>query len=386
MKKQKLRAGVVSIFLFSVMVLGQASVVFGMGQVTLTVKNPDPYKGNHSWFVYEKPAGTIIEDVATLKNFGTEEESVSIYAVDATSSDAGSFILKFLEEDQRGIGAWTDVKIKTATLQPNETLDIPFTISIPEGATAGQYIGGLVVENSGSRQPESPQEQAYCEENNLCGGNISIKTRIGSRIYLTLPGETMEDISLTGFTATKTLSGTTKFEFTIVNKGNITYEPHAVVEVYDSMGNLYEKVEKTLGTSSPDTTIKPLMKMSKRPLIGNFTAKATVTFGRKFISSDLHGVGLTETKSVTFWAMPWEIILASAFVLFSGLALHTHKKMARKKYLANSDEYQVGQNEDLLGIARERDVPWKKIAKYNGLKAPYVMKPGDTIIVPKKKK
>lgn len=369
---------------FAAMLLLGANNAFALGQVTLTVKNPDPFKGNHSWFIYENEAGDVIEDVATLKNFSDEPAYVTIYAADATSSETGGFILKFREEEQKGIGYWTDVKVRSVTINPSEIVDVPFTIVLPDNVSPGQYLGGLIVE-SGKPLELDEKAQEDCEKNNLCGASIAVKTRIGSRIYLTVPGKTYEDYSLTDFTASKSITGTTKFEFRIENNGNVAYEPKAVIDVYDGMGNLYEHIEKGLGTSSPGTVIHPIVKMKNRPLIGSFTAKTTVAFNRKFGESQFHAAAESQTMEVKFWVMPWEVLFIAVLLILAASGIFMQRKAAWKKYLANAEEYTVQPHEDIELIAGARHINWKRLARFNKLKPPYTLRQGDKLMVPKKK-
>lgn len=362
----------------AVMILGITSAN-ATSQITLTVKNPNPYEGNFSWFVYNKNAGETVSDIATVKNFSNTPVDVTIYAVDAVSSESGSFILSFSEDEQIGIGAWTDVKSKALTIPPFEVIDVPFEIKVPADAPPGQYLGGIVIENG---QGQTAGE-ASGQEN---GTSISVKTRIGSRVYLTIPGEIIEDVRFSDFHAKKEITGITRFFLTLENKGNMSYEPEVKIDVFDQSGNLYETIKKPLGTIAPMSTIKPVVEMGKRPFLGNYTAKAYVEFKCKFAPEDLHGSAHYYEKETSFWALPWGIILSVLFIIFAGLSIMTEQKLARKKYYARGEEYTITQNEDVLTIARTRNVPWKKIARYNKLKPPYIVKPGDKLIVPKTKK
>ena len=380
MSKNKIKNHLLVTIIAAMIALFATNTAFSMGKVTLTVKNPNPYEGNYSWFVYEKEAGNVIEDVTSLKNFDDKPIDVKIFAIDATSSESGSFILTNLEDEQKGIGAWTEIETEDITIEPHEVIDIPFKIKIPEGIPPGQYLGGIVVE-TGNTQTDATTLDSSKEESN--SASISIKTRVGSRVYLTVPGDLIEDIKLTDFSASKGISGIIKFNFTIENNGNTAFEPVAHIEIYTQTGQLYEKIDKSFGTSSPNTIIKPTVKMKKRPLMGLFTAKATIEFKHKFLPTDMRGAAIYEEKEVTFWAIPWEIILSSLFVVFVVLILITSQKLAKKRFFNNSEEYTVQDNENLLLIATKRNAKWKKIAKYNKLKPPYCVKPGDKIIVPK---
>ncbi len=380
MKNKKTKKLIVFAIVVCALLLTQISTALGTAQITLTVKNPNPYEGNYSWFVYTEEAGRTIKDIATIKNFSSEPTDVEIYAVDAKSSETGSFILSFLEDQQKGIGAWTTVESKSLTIPPFEVQDIPFEINIPADAPPGQYLGGIVIENGKSATSSGITEP------DESGTSIAVKTRIGSRVYLTIPGEIKEDLKFNNLKVKEALAGNTKFELTLVNNGNISYEPKATVEIYNQRGELYETIEKELGTIAPNTKINPIVEMKKRPIIGNFTAKANVVFHCKFTPENLHGSAHNLTNQTTFLVLPWEIILTILFIIFTGLGIFANHRIAKKRYIRNGEKYQVKKHEDLVAIGNARDISWKKIAKYNGLKAPYIVKPGDIIIVPKNKK
>lgn len=368
-------ATVVAVFLFF-----GFGTAYGTAQITLTVKKPNPYEENLSWFVYTNNAGETVSDMATVKNFSNEPVDVNVYAVDALSSETGSFILTFPEEEQKGIGAWTDVKSKSLTIPPYEVIDVPFEIKIPADAPPGQYLGGIVIENG---QGETAAEVSGKEN----GTSVSVKTRIGSRVYLTIPGEIIEDIQFTDFYAQKELTtGITKFYLTLVNNGNMSYEPELIIDIYDPAGNLYETIKKTVGTIAPKSTIKPVVQMENKPLIGNFSAKATMVFKCKFAPENLHGNAHYLEKEITFWEIPWRRMFLALFVIFTVMTVITERKLARRRYFTNGEQYVVNSNENLVSIGNSRNVSWRKIARYNRIKAPYIVRQGDKIIVPKVKK
>jgi len=374
MNKHKTKRFLVVVGIMAAISLFGIHTAYGLAQVTLTVKNPNPYEGNYSWFVYTNNPGETIEDVATVKNFSNEPAEVSVYAVDASSNQSGSFILSFLHDDQSGIGAWTDVSMKTLTIPPFEIIDVPFSITVPDDITPGQYLGGIVVENGGGAADEAVNGNAT---------SVSVKTRIGSRVYLTVPGEVVEDIQLTDFSAKKELSGQTKFYLTIENNGNMAYEPTVKINVYTQTGRLYETIEENLGTISSNSIIKPVITMEKRPFAGSFSAKADIQVKCKFAPANYRGSAHTLSGETSFWAIPWELVLGTLFIIFIVLTVITNRKLARKKYFANSEEYIVQTNEDLVSIGKSRNVSWRKIARYNKLKPPFIVRQGKKLIVPK---
>jgi len=361
------------------------SPALAAAEVTLTVKNPDPYTGNQSWFVFNKNPGESIEDIATIKNFGDEAATVQIYPVDATTSQSGSFILKFEHEDQDGIGEWTTMSSTSIQVKPGERIDVPFIINVPKELSPGQYIGGIVIEY-GPKKTGEPE--ASCAGQTNCGqSTVSVKTRIGSRIYLSIPGKAKEDIQINDFRYFTSLSGQPRFKFTIENNGNVTYQPQAEITIRDGSGKIYDSFIHSLGNSMPGTTVEPIVNWEKtRPLLADFTATAKVTFPKRFAVAGeaLHGTAIT--KTVNFWIVPWShIFIFTVFAVFAAMLCFLHTMRVRKA-LANSESYQVGAEDDLMSLAKKLKVSWKSIARLNKLKAPYSLRKGTKILIPKHKK
>lgn len=360
------------------LVLTAAPIANATNGIAITVKNPDPYTNNQSWFVYEKMPGEVIDDIATIKNQGEKDAHVRIYAVDATSNTSGSFILKFLNDKQLGVGAWTDVEKKELTIKPAERVDIPFKITIPENATPSEYYGGIVVETGGETDPK------VCENNGKCNTSVSVKTRIGSRIYITIPGKISEKVTWSDFGFDRDWSGQSYLTFGIKNEGNVAYEPKAEIEIFDQNNKLFDHFDADLGDSLPGTTTNKKIAWAKQPsLFGNYTAKANVRFVKKVqTASNMHGANYTDTKNLKIMVAPWHtIVITLAILAVLGLFGISQKLWYRKTAKAWTN-YQVNSNEDIMTIADEKKISWKLLAKVNHLKAPYIIKKGHSIKVP----
>jgi hypothetical protein len=372
--------------------LAAAFFCFGIGttyaaaEVSVTVKNPDPYTGNQSWFVYTRNPGDIINDIASIKNFGDQEATVEIYPVDAVTSTGGSFILKFDHEDQYGIGDWTKIDQKEINIKPGERLDVPFAINLPEELPPGQYVGGIVIEY-GSQQNGSAAGK--CVAASGCENSfVTVKTRVGARIYITVPGSVEEKVAVTDFNFFTTITGQPRFKFRIENDGNVVYQPVAKIEIRDSNGKIYDSFSKSLGTVMSKSVTEPTISWDKdTPPFAKLTATADVTFNKRFQGTSketMHGASATST--ISFWIIPWSLIIYSLLLIFACMAVCFYRIVTFKRALAGSENYEVAEGEDIASIAEKKNVDWGKLAKLNRLKAPYIIKKGNIIFVPKNNK
>lgn len=358
------------------------------GNLTIVVKNPNPYTDNQSWYSFEKKPGETIDDVAVVKNLGDKPVKAHVYAVDATSNESGSFILKLENESRSQVGEWTKINSNdTVTIPPQQSVEFPFEIKIPDNLTPGQYFGGIVLEEV--NEGPGPVEIASAADQNgqrICCTNIFIKTRIGLRIYLTIPGVVKESMDWLDFNTMQNKKNTS-FQFKIKNTGNVAVEPEATIEIFDSFGNQVDRFQKSLGETLPGTTITPVITWDRRPLVGSFTATASLNYRVKSQTSTqgaLHGSPTSETKKINFIVIPWEIMLIIALFL---VALATgYGIFARNRHVVNAnwEKYIVKTGDDIVSIAKNHGIDWKKLSKVNKLKAPYLVKENETVLVPKK--
>lgn len=376
-KTHFIRLAIISIIVASTF---NHSFALAMGQVTLTVKNPNPYTGNHSWFIYEKDAGQSVEDTALLKNYGNEPSQVTIYPVDASSSESGSFILALAETNQTGVGAWTTLDKKTLRINPHDTVEIPFKINIPSNVTPGEYIGGIIVENEPVKSPDQKESET------TTGTSVNVKTRVGTRIYLTVPGDIIENIRTKDIRVKSDVNGIIKFDFTIENKGNVSHTPIAHIEIYDYSDKLYETIDQQLGTSMPGSITNPIVKMKKRPLIGNFYAKIAITYQSTTSPGLMHSSHEADFKEIKFTILPWKLIVLILFALAIIASLIYWRIKIKKLFEKHSETIIVRDTDNIVLIAKDRNISWSTLAKYNKLKPPYILKNGDSLIVPKKQK
>lgn len=186
--------------------------------------NPNDRKTS-SWFIYGLPPGGQKQDGIMILNNTAEDVTVLVYPQDSIKSSDGGFALKQFGDSRAEVGRWvrlyddppevlatttTDIlqicdeeKQKPEKRQREEVQEwcagkdsievvlpalsnkvIPFIISIPEQTDVGEHTGGILIQK---KEPEKSRSQ----------GGILISTRVGVRIYETVPGEIIKNLTLT---------------------------------------------------------------------------------------------------------------------------------------------------------------------------------------------
>lgn len=167
-------------------------------------------------FHYSADAGETISDTLHVNRkylYGQEPSlDVSYYAVDGHMTSDGFISMESEFENQKYIGAWTVLGIKSEKIEYKS--DIPFTIKIPKNATPGQYIGGFVL-----TQKEDETLAAPSAPNNM----TKVRLRYATSIRIDVKGEfdTSFEISNVDY---KKDDGRLKLSFDFINTGNVIHE------------------------------------------------------------------------------------------------------------------------------------------------------------------
>lgn len=330
-------------------------------------------------FNYEIAAGEEKKDAIVIENNNEKPLTLLLYGADSTHSNQGSFALVNRTATQRTVGNWIKFKESTVTLEGGEKKEIPFTISLPDKVTPGNYAGGIAAETT------TIQESGKNNGNANTGAGVVISSRLVVKLFVSVPGEKTVKYDWTEFTHMVTANGKQRCTFSFKNDGNAAI----VVEPKIEMKNMFwgEPEEFKI----PGTTLLQNEKVTipfdwdKKPRFGFFTAKATTVFSEYDIANNQNINPKTITKTLTFWIVPWDIVAIAIAVLSLILIVVVYKTVIMRKLKKSAKAYEVQEGETLVSIAEKSKVSWKKLAKLNKMKPPYTVKKGDKLQVPSKK-
>lgn len=197
------------------------------------------------------------------------------------------------------------------TLKPKEIQGLPFTIDIPKDAAPGGYYA--VVRFSG--RPAG-----------IDTSGVSLSASVGALVFMRVNGDAYEKLSIVGFNAVNKnnesknlLEGTPiTFAVRIKNEGNVHEQPAGRIMITDMFG----KTIAGLNVNLPPRNVLPgsirrfeshLDKtvIGNKMLFGPYQAKVSVTDAKN----------QTVTKEITFWVIPWKLMIISAFVLIAGFLM-----------------------------------------------------------------
>ena len=199
------------------------------------------------------------------------------------------------------IRQWVD-GIPDFSLRTHQSKTIDAVVTIPGNAEPGGHYG--VIRFSG-RDPT------------LSGKGVAQTASAGTLVLVRVAGVVKENLDLITFQASKNGKTSAFFEdgpITFVqryqNTGSVHVKPIGQIEVRDSFGN---KVA-TLPVNSAKGNVLPLSirrfesTFSKDWFFGHYTADISVAYG---------STGQAIVQTISFWVIPYKLLLAALFVLIT---------------------------------------------------------------------
>lgn len=289
-----------------------------------------------NYFVLEGEPGDKIRDSLRIKNFGRQAITFSLYGADGfNTAEGGFFALKGVEEPQVDLGGWVTLPVTSVEVAPRTQVDVPFTIKVPDNATPGDHVGGVVAMNT---QVEATEEGA--------GFAVGVQRAVAVRAYVrvsgtTTPGLAVDDVRLDTDRGMLPWSGEGDGEvtFTVENIGNLRLSPRSTVTVTGAGGRSVATVESdALVDLLPGQKVTLTVPVSGIAWADRLTTVVGVTTPE----------GATSEARDVSWLTPWPGLLGIALLLAAGVAALVRRRTALRRGL------QAAERAPLITVPAER--------------------------------
>jgi hypothetical protein len=220
------------------------------------------------YFVYPAHAGTVLHGAVAVTNTGDRAGSVKLYTADATTG-ATSGTVYLTDSHPVGVGTWISLGSHTLTLKPSQRTTVPFTVHVPAGAKAGDFVGGIVAETVLQRQgPQSSHKT-----------NVQIKVRNLSivAVEVNIPGPkvakfTIGDVNVGGS------KGRQQVFVHLANDGTILAKPKGSITIRTSTGSVIQTISFRLDTFLPHTAIDYPIQLKQALSPGTYLASVRLSY------------------------------------------------------------------------------------------------------------
>lgn len=207
------------------------------------------------------------------------------------------------------LAEWITVNDTEITIPPEQTISVPFTISVPDEAPPGGHFAAILI---GTRPLNTTNQQSQVETSQV----------VTSLVFLRVAGDVVEDGSIREFTTSHNVYeySDASFDVRFENKGNVHIQPQGEIEIRNMWGN--ERGRVPINQHSQFGNVLP---ESIRTYTFTWTADwSWADVGRNSATISLaYGSEARQFVSATtyFWIIPWKLLLLALVLLGGTLAI-----------------------------------------------------------------
>jgi hypothetical protein len=195
-------------------------------------------------------------------------------------------------------------EIREFTLAHGERMVLPVTVSIPKDAEPGGLYGSVLISTS-------PSENILQREEDKTKGQVKLVARVGALFFVRIKGKALERGQLEKFDTVNSKrfyqSGPVYFSIYYKNMGNVHLDPYGVIEIKNILGKKIGEIEIEPYFAMPKSLRYREVRWDRKLGIGRYTATLFLNRGYN---------NIIDTAKISFWILPWKIILIVGFLLF----------------------------------------------------------------------
>ncbi|WP_248959707.1 WxL protein peptidoglycan domain-containing protein [Sphaerisporangium perillae] len=307
---------------FLEVVAGPAAAADGDASWAVTTASNDFGSGRQNYSYTINPGGQL-KDGLVVVNHGTTPLHLAVYAADGFTAKEGRLDLVTKDAKSTRVGAWVHTDRPDVTVRPGESVEVPFTVTLPDNAAPGEYLGGIVT---------SPTQAGETDGTN-------VDRRLGVRIRLRVGGVLKPSLSVEDLhvrysgTSNPFGKGGATVTYTIHNTGNAILAARQAVSVSGPFGRLGVRAGQI--DDSPQLLPGDTWKVSV-PVHGVAPAlRLTGTVGLVPLLTDASNsvapLAVVETTAHA-WTIPWALLLFLVVLcglVVAGLASRRRRRQAK---------------------------------------------------------
>lgn len=269
-------------------------------------------------YAYAVEPGEEVLDAIVVTNHDDEPLELDLYAADGFTSDAGELDVLTRDAASTGLGAWVRFATDHVRLEPAQSLQVDFAITVPADAEPGDHAGAVVTSLADAG-----------------ADGVTVDRRLGIRMHLRVAGDlrpvmTVEDLRVDHQPSLNPLGqDSATVSYTVRNDGNVRLSADQAVSVTGPFGTgrvraagLAPVPELLPGESWDVTTtldVLPLVRLA-----------ATVTLDPQ-LPEEIDGVPAPGQVrgSGGAWAVPWSVLVLLLAAV--GTVLLARRRAARRR-------------------------------------------------------
>ena len=269
-----------------------------------------------------KPDGAATKTIK-VRNESDGDKTVTISIEDFVVNDNNGTptIVTASKEDNRwAASSWIQVSPSSVKLKAGETKSLNLTVLPPKNALPGGHYAMVI---------QSPDNNVT-----LSTTGSSIQPRVGTLVYITIPGDITQNAVIKNFSAGKFFEfGPIDFATTIQNLSDIHIKPAGNITITNMIGmKSFIQFNKDGNNIFPGKTRDFENQLNKKWLFGRYKAELNAAYG---------SAGGVATAVVFFWVIPWRfmiLVAAAIAVLIAVIIIIRNKSGGDKETEEKVDE------------------------------------------------
>ena len=259
--------------------------------------------------LFEMTANTAQTWQSSIRVINANQFPITVYAEPVNFAPRGeggdsSLIPIFdSEDDGATLAEWISVTPDEIVIPPEQTVSVPFTISVPADAAPGGHFAAVMI---GTRSFDNTAGQAQVETSQV----------VTSLVFLRVAGDITESGNIREFTTSNSVYERADATFSVrfENTGNVHLQPQGEIEIKNMWGQVRGVIpvnkHSQFGNVLPESIRNYTFHWSSDWAIadiGRHTAEITLAYGentRQFVDS-----------STSFWIIPWKLLLLFIFLV-----------------------------------------------------------------------
>ncbi|MFE6967862.1 WxL protein peptidoglycan domain-containing protein [Isoptericola sp. NPDC057653] len=261
-------------------------------------------------FAYAVEPGQRVRDVLVVTNRSAAPLELAVYGTDALTTASGHLDLLPAGQEPADLGAWLTLDAGsddgTVAIDPGASVEVPFTLRVPDDATPGDHAGGVV---TSLRQ-------------RVGDGALSVDRRLALRVHARVdgalaPGLAVSDVAVVVHPALNPVGATSAtVTYTLTNTGNARVVP-----------------TETVRLTGPGASARAGGLPQEELLPGAVVRRTVEVEGVRptfRVAADVRADGLvvgvggggatTATADATAWAVPWSLLALVVLVAAAAVA------------------------------------------------------------------
>lgn len=233
---------------------------------------------------------------SSLKVVNTNPYDVTYYAqvmdFSADGEGGAAALTPIVGGASIGLASWVSVPVEPVTVPSGSSAEVPFTVSIPTGASPGGHYAAILI---GTQPPQT----------GVSGASVAVSSFVSSLLFVRIEGEVIERGRIREFRTEREWYQTNEASFLLrfENTGNTHLLPRGLITIYNMWGK--ERGVLSINESSSFGNVLP---QSVRKFefswkgdaelfdIGRYSAITTLSFG--------DGGKQSVSGTTYFWVVP----------------------------------------------------------------------------------